>query len=167
MTLWSVVNIFVSSKPKMPSSAASPYRPNPCTCILSHDISHLFTDLVLQTYVQQVMDGRAAVRQAVSVITFALCLASAVLLLVALGIFTFFKWVLYIFSHFPGIEHRTQNQLALAPPNSRTETELLKQHFFVAKKDLFPFWVSRVAANSGGTKQKVGKSFTKIKSNLN
>ena len=53
-------------------------------------ISHLY-HRVLQTYVQQVMEGRAAVRQAVSVITFALCLASAVLLLVALGIFTLFK----------------------------------------------------------------------------
>ena len=52
--------------------------------------THLYHPM-LQTYVQQVMEGRATVRQAVSVITFALCLASAVLLLVALGIFTFFK----------------------------------------------------------------------------
>ena len=40
---------------------------------------------------ESVMELRAAVRQAVSVITIALCLASALLLLVALGIFSFFK----------------------------------------------------------------------------
>lgn len=76
------------------------------------------TWVVLQTYVQQVMEGRAAVRQAVSVITFALCLASAVLLLVALGIFAFFKWV------FP--TNRT----------NRTDTDLRQQQF-VSKSTSF------------------------------
>ena len=56
-----------------------------------HSVTHVCPLRILQTFVQQVMEGRAAVRQAVSVITFALCLASAVLLLVSLGIFTFFK----------------------------------------------------------------------------
>jgi hypothetical protein len=36
-------------------------------------------------------ETRLKVRHAVSVITFALCLASAVLLLAALGVFSFFK----------------------------------------------------------------------------
>ena len=56
-----------------------------------HSVTHVYHLRILQTFVQQVMEGRAAVRQAVSVITFALCLASALLLLVSLGIFTFFK----------------------------------------------------------------------------
>lgn len=36
-------------------------------------------------------EAKRKVRQAVSVITFGLCLASAILLFIALGIFSFFK----------------------------------------------------------------------------
>ena len=46
---------------------------------------------IFQTEILGEEETRGRVRHAVSVITFGLCLASMVLLLIALGIFTFFR----------------------------------------------------------------------------
>ena len=58
------------------------------------DVFELFNISLMSLFQNEILgeeETKRKVRHAVSIITFSLCLASVILLLVALGIFTFFK----------------------------------------------------------------------------